>query len=275
VGQDKVWMREIRRRTKSGHQTSVLSTHDGLEQGHLAASMFARWSQENFFRYMREHCGLDRIVDYCLDEIPDTTKVVNPTHRHLDGQVRKKVGELTKKQAQFGALELQGDIEKKNVEAYERAKTALHEEVTGLQSQVAKLKEQRRAAPRHITVAELPEEHRFKQLSTDSKHFVDTVKMIAYRAETAMASMLRERLARSMDTRTLLRSVYQNEADLVPDDKARTLTVRLHNIANESESAAIRLLCEQLNETETVFPGTEYRLVYEMGSSKIPRGQEP
>ena len=274
VGQEKVWMREIRRRTKSGHQTSVLSTHDGLEQGHLAASMFARWSQENFFRYMREHYGLDRIVDYCLEEIPDTTKVVNPAHRQLDGQVRKKVGELTKKQAQFGALELQGDIEQENVEAYEMAKTTLYDEVHELQRQVAALKDQRRATPGHITVGELPEEHRFKQLSTDSKHFVDTVKMVAYRAETAMVSMLREGPARSIDPRSLLRAIYQNEADLIPDDSTKTLTVRIHHIANESESAAIRLLCEQLNETETVFPGTEYQLIYEMGSSKNPRGQE-
>jgi len=40
--------------------------------------MFARWSQENFFKYMRQHYGLDRLVDYATEEIPDTTPVVNP-----------------------------------------------------------------------------------------------------------------------------------------------------------------------------------------------------
>jgi hypothetical protein len=44
-----------RRRTK---QTAILST----DYARLAASMFARWSQENFFRYMRQHYGLDRLV---------------------------------------------------------------------------------------------------------------------------------------------------------------------------------------------------------------------
>jgi hypothetical protein len=32
-------------------------------------------------------------------------------------------------------------------------------------------------------------------LSTQSKHLIDTIKMVAYRAETAMAAILREHLA--------------------------------------------------------------------------------
>ena len=78
-----------------------------------------------------------------------------------------------------------------------------------------------------------------------------------------------------MDTRTLLRSVYDNDADFIPDDKEKTLRVRLHHIANHAESAALQQLCAQLNETKTIFPGTTYRLVYELGSPKIPRNQEP
>jgi hypothetical protein len=78
-------MREIRKRTESGHQTSVLSTDYGSDSGPVAAALFARGSQENFFRYMREHYGWDRLVDYATEEIPDTTKVVNPQYRRLDG----------------------------------------------------------------------------------------------------------------------------------------------------------------------------------------------
>jgi prepilin-type processing-associated H-X9-DG protein len=59
----KVWVREIRKRTASGHQTAVLSTDYRADPGPVAAAMFARWSQENFFKYMREHYGLDRLVD--------------------------------------------------------------------------------------------------------------------------------------------------------------------------------------------------------------------
>ena len=109
---------------------------------------------------------------------------------------------------------------------------------------------------------ELPEEERFKRLSTQSKHFVDTMKMIAYRAETAMAQTLREHVARHDDARSLLCALYSTEVDLLP--------VRLHPLANESADAAIRRLCAEINATETLFPGTDLRLIYELVSSQNP-----
>ena len=40
--------------------------------------------------------------------------------------------------------------------------------------------------------------------------------MIAYRAETAMANLLRETLTRPDEVRSLLRAIYCGEADLIP-----------------------------------------------------------
>ncbi|MCK4658706.1 MAG: hypothetical protein KAV82_04215 [Phycisphaerae bacterium] len=46
----KVWVREVRKLTDSGHQTSILSTDYRSDLSCVAAAMFARWSQENFFK---------------------------------------------------------------------------------------------------------------------------------------------------------------------------------------------------------------------------------
>jgi hypothetical protein len=113
----------------------------------------------------------------------------------------------------------------------------------------------------------LPEAERFQQLSTHSKHLVDTLKMIAYRAETAMANLLREHLSHPDEVRRLLQALYRTEADLWPDHDAGTLTVRLHPLANASSDLAIQKLLEELNETETLFPRTQLRLIFKMGSS--------
>ena len=95
----KLWLREIRRMTQSGHQTSVLSTDYHSDATRLAARMFARWSQENFFKYMRENFSLDKIVEYGVEIIPEAEKlqVVNPEYRLLDQSVRKAQGELNRK----------------------------------------------------------------------------------------------------------------------------------------------------------------------------------
>jgi hypothetical protein len=114
----------------------------------------------------------------------------------------------------------------------------------------------------------LPEADRFSRLLPERKHFIDTIKMISYRAETAMASLLEPKLARSdNDARALLRQIYNTEVDLLPDLQAKTLTVRLHHLTQAAHDATLRHLCDQLNATETMFPETDLRLIYQVGAS--------
>ena len=82
-----------------------------------------------------------------------------------------------------------------------------------------------------------------------------------------MATIVREKMSRHNDARSLLRAVYTSEADLLPDKNAGTLTVRLHQLANRMSGETLRRhLCEELNGTMTMFPGTNLRLVYELVS---------
>jgi hypothetical protein len=263
----KLWVREIRKLTKTGHQTSILSTDYKSAAAVVAPAMFARWSQENFFRYMRQSYNLDGLVDYGTETVPDTTMVVNPAHRTLDGQTRKKIGMLNRKITEFGAMNLEGDIEPRKVEAFTQRKSDLQDSITSLQKEVADLKDQRRATKRHIPYKELPPDARFDRLRTQSKHFIDTIKMISYRAETAMAYIVRQPMTRYDDARSLLRAIYSTEANILPDLQAKTLTVRLHPLANTSSDQAVRHLCAELNATEILFPGTELRLIYELVST--------
>jgi hypothetical protein len=136
-----------------------------------------------------------------------------------------------------------------------------------LQPTLELLKQRRKQTPHHIPVQDLPEADRFTRLRTERKYFLDTIKMIAYRAETSMASTVREKLKRSDDARALLRQIYDTEVDLTPDLAAKTLTVHLHHLTQAAHDAAVRYLCDELTVTETVFPGTDLRLVYTLGSS--------
>jgi Transposase protein len=267
---NQLWVREFRKLTESGHQTAFLSTDYRGSGKVLAPAMFSRWSQENFFRYMRQSYNLDGLLDYGTDRVPETTRVVNPAHRTLDGQVRKKVGDLSRKIAEFGAIYLEGEIEPRKVEAFAQRKSDLQESITQLQSEVDTLKAQRKATPRHIPFKDLPEEARFDRLSTQSKHLIDTIKMVAYRAETAMVQIVRQKMTRHDDARSLLRAIYSTEIDLLPDLQAKTLTIRLHPLANPSSDEAVRHLCAEINAAETLFPGTELRLIYESVSSQSP-----
>ncbi len=264
----KLWVREIRKLTENGHQTSIISTHYTMDFIRISASMFARWSQENFFRYMRQHYNIDGLVDYCLEDIPDATPVVNPDYRQLDSEIRSINGKLNRRLAKFGSMNFETEIEPREVKVFEQKKAELLEEITDFQEKVDTLKSKRKETDKHTTIAELPEEERFSKLATQTKQLIDTVKMVAYRAETDMVNILRERMKRVDDARQLMVALYQSEADLLPDHQNNTLTVRLHRLANHSNDPAIENLCRELNETKTIFPGTDFEMIFEFGSNE-------
>ena len=228
--------------------------------------MFARWCQENYFKYMREHYGLDKLADYSVETITEPTQVVNPVYRDLDGKVRSQVGKLGRMLANFGAMHFEGTLDDEKISPFMQQKAELNETIEQQKNAVEMLKKTRKETPRHIDVHDLPEDQKFKQLSTQSKHLIDTIKMTAYRAETAMANSLREKMSHPDEVRTLLRALYKTEADLLPNLETQTLTIRLHHLANVMSDNVIEKLCTELNATETRFPRTNLRMVFKVGS---------
>ena len=267
LGRKKVKVREVRKLAEGGRQIAIVSTHYGPEPKRLAALLFARWSQENYFRYMRQHYGLDALVEHGTEAMPDTAFTVNPARRKLEAEVKRKNAEVKRSQAKLNAASLEPSISGPAVTEYQFQQGQLKEQIENLQKELAALKMQRSATPKHVLVKDLPEEFRFTRLRTERKYFLDTIKMISYRAEISMASVVREKLARSDDAHALLRQIFETEVDLIPEPDRQTLTVRIHHLTQRAHDATIRHLCEELNATETVFPGTNLRLIYKLGSS--------
>jgi hypothetical protein len=215
---------------------------------------------------MREHYSLDKLVDYSTETIAEPTQVINPAYRDLDGKVRSQMGRLNRMLANFGAMHFEGTLDDEKLSLFMYKKADLQEEIEQQKTVVETLKKARKETLHHIDVNALPEDQKFKQLSTQSKHLVDTIKMTAYRAETAMANSLRENMSHPDEARTLLRALYQTEADLLPDLEKQTLTIRLHHLANVMSDNVIEKFCDELNATETRFPRTNLRMVFKLGS---------
>ena len=71
-------VRQIRRRLATGRQVPVITTHPQMPVQQVAGSMFSRWSQENFFKYLREQFNLDSLPTHDLAPIDPEAQVVNP-----------------------------------------------------------------------------------------------------------------------------------------------------------------------------------------------------
>jgi transposase len=258
-----LWVREIRKLTASGHQTSLISTAYGLLGLENAASLFSRWCQENFLRYMMEHFAIDALSEYGTETISGTTRpVVNPARRELDRQFRSVKSKLTQRQARFAALTLHPQAEASEIAKWEREKGALQEEIEQLEHELTVLKERMQSTPKHLKWDDLPEGEKFECLAPSRKRLTDTVKLVAYRAETALATIVREELSHADEARALLRDLFRSDADLYPDEAAAVLEVRIHTLANPRSNRAVQHLLDHLNAAEFVYPGTTLRLTY-------------
>ena len=262
----KLWVREIRLLGCDGHQTAVVSTDFKSDLVPIARQMFSRWAQENWFKYMIEHFGLESLVTYKLEPVSETTRVVNPAARTLGCQIKSRAAQLSRRRAEYGAGELAGPLGVEVAEEYQSRQTKLRETIESLEKEVATLKQKRKEIPSHLTLGELPPAERFEQFSRAKKHLVDTIKMVAYRAETALAMSLRQHIARTDDARALLREIFVSAADLCPDETAGTLTVKLHHLSNACSDQLAAKMAEELNATETIFPGTKLQMVFKLVS---------
>jgi hypothetical protein len=246
-----LWVREVRKLTISGHQVSLISTAFGDSAPEDCARLFSRWSQENFFRYMMEHFAIDLLNEYGTEKIPETKRpVVNPQWRELDRQKRSVKSKLTHRQARFAALTLHPESDESAQANWEKRKAELVEEIEQLEHELTGINSQLKTTPSHLDWNKLPETEKFQRLAPSRKQLVDTVKMIAYRAETALASIVREELARTDDARSLLRDLFCSEADLLPDLDKRVLGVHIHPMSNPRANRAIARLLEHLNAAE-------------------------
>ena len=101
--------------------------------------------------------------------------------------------------------------------------------------------------------------------------------MTCYRAESSLLNLLYFYFARAREEgRGFLKGLFELPADIVPDEKAATLSINFHPMANPRFNRALKDLCEIMNEEEFIFPQTRLKMVFDapVVASAITPGQE-
>ena len=93
--------------------------------------------------------------------------------------------------------------------------------------------------------------------------FLGASVLMASRAEGIIEQILREKLPQPSNSPVVLRDLLRTRVDLVPIPGVNIMKVLVWNGGGNGEQAAVAELCSQLTATETAFPGTNLRLVYE------------
>ena len=215
---------------------------------------------------MMHHFAIDLLAEYGTEDLPALQIVINPTWRELTKLKNSIQNKLKYRQARFGEMTIHPKVQEdtKRYRKWVQKKADLLEEIQHFENELNGIKAELKEIPNRIPWESLKEEDKFKQLVPGRKHLLDTVKMIGYRAETAMAGML---LGQTVDTaaaRQLLQDLFVSEADIIPDTVNKQLRVKVHAGSRPAVNKSLRELLKQLNESEIIYPGTDLQLVYEI-----------
>jgi len=262
-------MREIRRLGTSGHQTAVITTHPYLETRKVAGRMFARWSQENFFRYLIQDYDFDKMISFGVETIDMEKTVVNPEYRKATYKLKKLREKKQRIESKFYPLAEQVMDSELEVLPQITDKQMQYKHILDDYSQKENLlvMERKKIQPR-IKLSQMPEEKRYNKLKTESKMFMNVIKMICYRAESAVASLISPYLVNAhKEKRMVVKQIIQANADVIPDYKNNILKVVLYSLSAKRYNNAAAELTNLLNQTETVFPGTELKMIFEISAN--------
>lgn len=256
--------REVRSLSESGHQTAIITTNPQITIAQIASKMFSRWSQENFFKYLIADYYFDKMIQYGTETIDETSKIVNPEYRKITHKIKKITEKIRRKEATLYTIVEQ--VQKQTIDNIPQL-TARQITATGAITELKIEKEKwitlRKSTPNKIMLKEMPDATRYNKLKTESKLFINVIKMICYRAETAMAASIAPHFYKqNNDRRMLIKQLFNTPADIMENKKDQTLTITITSLSAPRYNEAIKELCTILNQTEALFPGTNLRLIY-------------
>ena len=251
--------RIVFRAPADAHQTPIL-TSLGPELGaaRIASLMFARWRQENFFRYMREHHGLDQLLGYAYAEADGARLVANPQRKAVHRQITVLRQELAALRAELGQAVLDEPRDGgRTAHGLKIAQKGAVSRARGLTAQIAELMEVRRALPEKVPVASI-EKREVMQL--EQKAIIDRIKITAYNAEEWLLDRLIVHYPKPHEVRDLLRSFAELSGAIKTTNGAVLITLDPPDTPHHRR--ALRSLCEDLNRIGATFPGTDLPVNY-------------
>ena len=258
-------MREVRRLCPGGHQTAIVTTHEDWPIEVVAYRMFERWTQENFFRYMRQHFALDALVNYAVEPADPERSVPNPERKALAKTLSETRAALKELEQAYGQKARSNpEAKRASMRGFKIAQAKLSQQISALETQCHKLQARLADLPKRVPLNTLLDEADIVKLAPEAKHLTDTIKMLAYRAETALVRCLTlNGVPTEDDGRALVREMLMSSADVLPQPEDNRLLVRVHSLANPRSNKALAKLCTTLNALEVPYPGTDLTLVYE------------
>jgi len=206
-----------------------------------------RWRQENSFKYLSQHYGVEQLIQYGAEGKPDSTLVSNPARQRLRALVERTSQELVEAEARLGRA-LDGNEEQVHPSSrgLKIAHAKLRRGIAQLKQKLVRLKNRLRHTPARLPKDELDPKAQRATLKTDRRNLVNVIKIATYNAERLLARQFNEVYQDSRDYLTIFRSLFHQPGTILrmPDGSLR---VEIQAPSDPKVSHALEVLIQNIN----------------------------
>jgi len=259
--------------TAATRQMHILTTRADLSAAEIRYRMGSRWRQENHYRYARMHFDLDSHDTYRAGQDDPTRMVPNPAKKLAYQQVEKAKRALHSAQTTRDRELLAASTPPPGTTTI-LTNTMINTINTDVHTAQATLDAALTAHQRLPARLPLAQVHPGQQvLDTETKLIHHAIRIAAFNTAQSLARAILTDTGYTRgddEAHTLIRTALAGSGDIIPDG-GDTLHIRLDPLSAPRHTAALDELCQALNDTRTVYPGTDLTLRYSVKSHRGPR----
>ena len=245
----------------------ILTTRADLTPGEIRYRMGSRWRQENHYRYARMHFDLDSHDTYRAGQDDPTRMVPNPAKKPAYAQVEKarRALHLAENASDTALLAAHSPPPGTSVVLTNTMINTINADVHTAHTALEAALAAHQALPARLPLAQIHPGQ--KVLDTETKLIHHAIRIAAYNTAQSLARAIVTATGYTRaddEAHTLIRTALTGSGDIIPDHD--TLHIRLDPLSAPRHTAAIDELCDILNDTDTVYPGTDLTLRYSIKS---------
>ena len=246
-------------------QMHILTTRTDLTAAEVRYQMGSRWRQENHYRYARIHFDLDSHDSYRASDDDPTRLVPNPAKKTAYHQVEKARRALHSAETAGDTALLAASSPKPGTSVLLTNTTinTINADAHAAQTALDAATATHKAIPARLPLAQV---HPGQQvLDTETKLIHHAIRIAAYNTAQSLARAIVTNTGYNRaddEAHTLIRTALAGSGDIIPDHHNGTLHIRLDPLSAPRHTAAIDELCHALNDTNTIYPGTNLTLRY-------------
>ena len=222
-------------------QIPVLTTNPFLNPATIIFYLQRRWREENSFKFMIEHFGIDLLTTYKTESAPDKMiKRANPERKRVNQAIAKKKNELIKLQ---GELAMRAALSKTETmtEFFEK-ENELSISIKIVQVEIDSLKMQREKITPQIQI-NLQDEHVI--MAQKRRLFINAIKAMNYNVEKWLQIKFENYHPKTGEVLSLIRSLWRQPGRVRED--GRLVEVELERLDDRAMRESVHQFLEELN----------------------------